>query len=90
MAKKEMLDKLEMPSRAAQEDPMLELGDEMAMDEEMGAEMEESPLAALSDEELIAEMKKRGLKMDEAEEMAGEGEEDMFAEGESSEESLEA
>lgn len=78
--KKSKLDKLKMPEKRADEEmDMLELseespemeaaeGEEMA---EMGAEeaapeAEPSALEAVSDDELVAEMKKRGLKLDEA------------------------
>lgn len=67
--KKEMLSNLEMPKKKG--DEMLEMGEE-DMDLEMGSEAPEGemepmpespvgPMEAISDEDLIAEMKKRGI-----------------------------
>lgn len=83
------LKKLSMPKREEMDMSELEMdmpaGDEMMAGEEMsdkGGEDEmpskESPLAGASDEELVAEMKKRGLMGDlEGEGMEGEEEIDL-------------
>lgn len=52
------LSKSKMPAPGG--DPMLD--EEISMDEEMGAP-EESPFAALSDEEFLMEAEKRGLQV---------------------------
>lgn len=86
MAAKDALDKVKMPARAAEEDMMLELeAEDMEMDEELP---ESSPLADLSDDELLAEVKARGLKLDMEDEMEAEELElmDFDAEGEEDEE----
>lgn len=72
------LDKVKMPARAEEEDAMLELENEDLMEfdmEEADAEdMEASPLADLSDDELLAEVKARGLKLDDMEDEEGSAE----------------
>lgn len=63
---KEKLKELKMPSKKSEEeemDPMLELELDMEGMEE-GEEEKTSPLADIADEDLLAEIKKRGLKMD--------------------------
>lgn len=75
MALKDALKKVKMPARVEAEDEMLELdmpsedGEEMPADEE--AAVEGPDFSAFSDEELLAEVKARGLKLEEGE---GEGE----------------
>ena len=79
--KKDALKGMEMPAK--KKDPMLEMDDELLMedeaydlgeglDEEMG---EGGMLDEIADEELIAEMKKRGLSLDE--EPLEEGEDEL-------------
>ena len=75
MARKEMLDKLAMPASSAAEmeadqDLMMDMGDEMPVeDEEMvedieaGDEEEMDLFADFSDEEILEEARKRGLDM---------------------------
>ena len=74
------LDEMEMGDEVADE-MADEMGDEMA-DEEMEMEgeegEEESELSALSDEELLAEVKKRGLMSQLEEEEGEESAEDAY------------
>lgn len=70
MARKERLEKMEMPAPESAKDEMLEL-DEMELEADFEDEEgmdEESPLADISDDELIEEMKLRGLELDSADE----------------------
>jgi hypothetical protein len=69
--KKEMLKGMEMPKKSA--DPMLDdeglLEEDLAYDDMEGAEMDEMGddlFADIEDADLIEEMKKRGLSLDEA------------------------
>lgn len=71
MALKDALSKVKMPARAAEEDEMLEM-DIASEDEEMLPEDEEMPeegsdLSSYSDEEILAEFKARGLKLEDEE-----------------------
>lgn len=68
MARKEQMSKVKMPA-PQMEDEMLQIDEaELEMEPMEEDEMEEmSPLADVSDEELIAEMEARGLSMEDAE-----------------------
>lgn len=74
MKKKELLSKLEMPK--GEEDDMLMMEDEEMLDMSPAPKMEDEEASAglemVSDDELMAEMKKRGLsvEMEDEEEMA--------------------
>lgn len=57
---RDMLDKMEMPKKPGEDDGMLEF-EESDMEMEGGAEASGMDLAGVSDDELIAEMQKRGL-----------------------------
>ena len=73
--KKEAFKKLSMPEQS--KDPMLDEGDLLEEDasyDDMGMEEGMGALDDIDDEDLIAEMKKRGLTLDEEE--SEEGEED--------------
>lgn len=83
MLKKDLLKKMQMPAKKA--DPMLAMdekemdlgseaapGDEMPMEDMPAAPVEAGALADIPDEDLIAEMKKRGLSMEQEEAMEGE------------------
>ena len=76
--KKDMLDKVKMPAREDEENPMLELED-ADLDMEEGMDEEPSLLADMSDEELLAEVRARGLKLDAEDEAADMEEEDELA-----------
>ena len=70
------MNKLEMPNPPAENDEMLELdelelNDETEMDEDMDNE-DESPLAEFSDDELLEEVKMRGLDMEANEDLEDE------------------
>ena len=83
MAKKNLLKDIAMPE--LKEDELLEMDDELLADEEAedfeGEEMPEELgiLEDISDEELLAELKKRGLspEADEEEEVAEEDDEEL-------------
>lgn len=75
MAKKELLSKMKMPAApSAKKDPMLDVEeldlDEVGTPEEMPMEGTESPaeegaeLSHLSDDDLLAELKKRGFEVE--------------------------
>ncbi len=90
MKRKDKLKEMKMPGKPMAEEELdldLAMDDELSMDEEMpedmemmedeeGEDMEMSPLEDISDEDLMEEMKKRGLMPDEEIEEEPEIEED--------------
>lgn len=90
MKRKDKLKDMKMPKGMAEEELDLDMAmdDELSMDEEMpedmemmedeeGEDMEMSPLEDISDEDLMEEMKKRGLMPDEEIEMEEEEESEI-------------
>lgn len=74
---KSMLDKMQMPKKAGEDDEMLTM-EEGDMENEGEAKASGMDLSALTDEELMEEMKKRGLMPgSEAPEMEEESEMEM-------------
>lgn len=73
---RDMLDKMEMPKKPGMEDDMLAF-DEGDMEMEGEAQAGGMDLAGVSDDELIAEMQKRGLMPGEEASMGGGEEMDM-------------
>jgi hypothetical protein len=86
MDKKALLEKMSMPKKPGMEDDMLAFSEE-DMAEEGGEEMPASAmdLTSVSDDELLAEAKKRGLVPD----TEGEAMDEMEVEGDSMESSEE-
>lgn len=66
MALKDALKNVKMPAREEADDEMLEM--DMPSEDEEDMPAEGPDFSAFSDEELLAEVKARGLKMDEASE----------------------
>lgn len=75
MDKKMLLEKMQMPKKAGEDDEMLAF-DEADMGNEGEAPASAVDLASVSDDELMMEVKKRGLSMEGAPEMSMESEDE--------------